>query len=133
MSINPHDRICLADRLGRSTVHTVINDFYNQIQKHPTLAGPFSSVHDWPTHKEKISDFWWVVLGGKPQASYKYDPVGKHFMAGFSASLLEDWKQLFRKTLLLHLDQELADEWFSRVQMIGENLLTQNDRMVNEN
>ena len=133
MSLKPHDRICLADLIGRDAVNTVVDEFYNKIQTHPTLAAPFSSVHDWPAHKEKIGDFWWVVLGGKPQASYKYDPVGKHFMAGFNASLLEDWKQLFRETLVLNLDQRLADMWFSRVQMIGENLLTQNERLINEN
>ena len=133
MSIKPHDRVCIADLLGRDKVKAVINDFYDQIQVHPTLAEPFSSVHDWPTHKEKISDFWWVVLGGKPHASYKYDPVGKHLMAGFNENLLKDWKQLFKKTLSLHLDQELSDLWFSRVVMIGQNLLSQNERLLDGN
>ena len=132
ISAKPHDRACLADRLGRNKVNTIVNDFYNQIQEHPTLAEPFSSVHDWPTHKEKISDFWWVVLGGKPYTSYKYEPVGKHLMAGFNESLLVDWKQLFKRSLLKHLDNDLADMWFSRIQMIGENLLAQNARIISE-
>jgi hemoglobin len=133
MSLKHQDRTCLADLIGRDAVISVVDEFYNQIQTHPTLAAPFSAVHDWPGHKEKIGDFWWVVLGGKPQAPYKYDPVGKHFAAGFNSNLLEDWKQLFKGALDSHLDQELANKWFSRVQMIGENLLSQNERLINEN
>ena len=132
MSIKPHDRVCIADLLGRDKVKAVINDFYDQIQVHPTLAEPFSSVHDWPTHKEKISDFWWVVLGGIPKASHKYDPVGKHFAAGFNASLLSDWKSLFKIVLQDHLNPELSEKWYSRVEMIGDNLLIQDQRLHHE-
>ncbi|WP_397392808.1 hypothetical protein [Polynucleobacter sp.] len=131
--IQPSNRISIADHLGKNKINEVVIDFYSRIQRHHSLAAPFSSVHDWVTHEEKISDFWWVVLGGQPQTSHRYDPVGKHFAAGFNASLLEDWKQLFKEVLLSHLDEQMTEKWFSRVQIIGDNLLSQNERLSNRN
>ena len=93
--IKPHDRISLAEQIGRPKVEAVVNDFYNRIQSHPTLSIPFSVVDHWDEHKQKISEFWWVALGGKPSTSYTYDPVGKHFEAGFTEDLLKAWKALF--------------------------------------
>ena len=119
----------IAELLGREQIELVVSDFYNRIQIHPTLAKPFSNVHDWPTHKAKIAEFWWVVLGGKPKFSYKYDPVGKHLAAGFNAELLTDWKSLFKNVLEAHLDREMSSKWYSRVEIIGDNLLTQDQRL----
>lgn len=124
--------VAIADLLGRKKIDLVVNDFYNRIQLHQTLAKPFSNVHDWPAHKEKITEFWWVVLGGKPKASFKYDPVGKHFAAGFTGALLADWKLLFRDVLQTHLKPDMVNKWFSRVEIIGDNLLTQDDRLHHE-
>jgi len=70
-----------------------------------------------------------VALGGQPTKSYSYDPVGKHFAAGLTENLLNDWKALFLEVLTTHLTLELANEWRLRVEMIGENLLRQNDRL----
>lgn len=126
----PSNQVTLADQIGKISIDRVVDDFYSLVQTHPTLAKPFSSVDDWPNHKDRIAHFWWVALGGKPQKSYRYDPVGKHFSAGFNAELLEDWKQLFRTVISSHIKADLAEKWFSRVQMIGENLLTQNDRLM---
>lgn len=129
----PPNQISLADLLGKNKIKEVVIDFYHRIQEHPTLAEPFSSVHDWASHDEKITDYWWVVLGGQPQTSRRFDPVGKHLVSGFSSSLLEDWKRLFKEVLLLHLDKEMAEKWFFRAQIIGDNLLSQNERLNNRN
>jgi hemoglobin len=128
--IKPSERIPLSSKIGRDAIDKVVDDFYNQIQTHPTLSKPFSIVNHWDEHKEKIADFWWVVLGGQPTSSYKYDPVNKHFLAGFTQDLLADWKKLFFSVLSKHLFPELAQAWQDRVEMIGENLSKQNDRLV---
>jgi hemoglobin len=127
------ERAPLAHQIGRDAIDQVVDDFYNQIQKHPTLSIPFSIVTHWKEHKEKIADFWWVVLGGQPQTSYKYDPVNKHFSAGFTQDLLEDWKALFFKVLAAHLTPGLTQAWQSRVELIGDNLSMQNDKLVQHN
>lgn len=131
--IKPSERTSLAEKIGRKTVNDVVNDFYDKVQTHPTLSKPFSIVAHWDQHKEKIADFWWVVLGGRPTSSYKYDPVNKHFSAGFTQALLEDWKALFFDVLSNHLTPELAAAWQERVALIGENLLKQNEQLTQQN
>lgn len=96
----------------------------------PTLSKPFSIVDHWTEHKEKIAEFWWVVLGGIPDNSYKYTPVNKHFSAGFTQELLKNWKALFFEVLTSHLPNDLAQSLQSRVNLIGGNLLMQNDRLI---
>lgn len=128
--IKPQEKIALADRIGYDNVFRVVNDFYDLIQTHPTLADPFGAVVHWDEHKFKITQFWFVVLGGKPTAAFRYDPVAKHFAASFTGKLLRDWKTLFHSVLFRHLDPVLADAWFERVELIGENLQRQNDRLV---
>lgn len=128
--IKPAERTPLADQIGKESIDLVVDDFYNRIQTHPTLSKPFSIVSHWKEHKEKIAEFWSVVLGGKPSHSYKYDPVNKHFSAGFTKELLEDWKALFFEVLSTHLPPHLARAWQDRVELIGGNLLIQNDRLL---
>ena len=126
------DRISLAKKIGRDNIDKVVDDFYNQIQTHPTLAKPFSIVGHWKEHKERIAEFWWVALGGKPTANFSYDPVGKHYSAGFTADLLTDWKNLFFEVSKSHLSIDLANAWQDRVELIGENLVRQNARLIKQ-
>ena len=131
--IKPHDHIPLAKRIGNQAINAVVNEFYNLIQTHPSLAKPFGSVEDWSEHKKRIAEFWWAALGGQPTESYKYNPVAKHFAAGFNHALLQDWKTLFKEVLDRHLSQELAAQWFDRVELIGSNLERINDQLLKEN
>lgn len=127
-TIKLSERVPLAHQIGREAIDQVVDDFYNRIQKHPSLSKPFSIVNHWKDHKEKIAEFWWVVLGGAPRNSYKYDPVSKHFSAGFTQALLDDWKALFFEVLSAYLPLDLAQAWQSRVELIGGNLLLQNEK-----
>lgn len=126
----PGNHKALANQIGEKLIGKVVDDFYNLIQTHPTLARPFATVEDWPSHKDSIANFWWVALGGKPQKSYRYDPIRKHVSAGFNAALLTEWQELFDVVIKSHIETELAEKWFLRVQMIGKNLLLQNDRLI---
>ena len=128
--VKPFERTPLAHQIGRESIDKVVDDFYNRIQMHSTLSKPFSIVNHWTEHKEKIAEFWWVVLGGMPNSPYKYDPVNKHFAAGFTQELLNDWKALFFEVLTNHLSIDHAQAWQSRVELIGGNLLMQNDRLI---
>lgn len=131
--IKPSERISLAEKIGRSSIYNVVDDFYNRIQEHPTLAKPFSVVKHWKEHKERITEFWWIALGGKPTAEFKYDPVKKHYEAGFTEELLADWKNLFFDVSKTHLTTEFANAWQDRVELIGENLARQNNRLIQSN
>jgi hemoglobin len=112
----------IATHLGLDKVEAVIDDFYNRVQKHPTLAGPFGIVDDWEEHKAHLSHFWWVTLGGRPYRNKPYQVARKHAMAGFTPELLVDWLSLFRTTLNSHLPADTAEEWFARAANIGRSL-----------
>jgi hemoglobin len=112
----------IADILGREMVASVVSDFYDQVQRHTTLAVPFARVHDWGEHKTHLTHFWWVTLGGKPYRDKPYRVAEKHAAAGFTPELLVDWLALFRSTLTRHLPPELAEQWYARAQRIGRSL-----------
>jgi hemoglobin len=122
---SPHERIPLAQRIGFDKIQAIVSDFYDQVQTHPTLSQPFGSVEDWHEHKLRIAHFWLMVLGGRSELALRFDPVTKHTEAGFNEALLADWQALFHRVLYQYLDTYLVDEWFSRVNAIGENLLRQ--------
>jgi hemoglobin len=117
---------CVAEQIGRETIYRVVDRFYSQIQTHPTLAGPFSHVEDWPHHKERLTYFWWVVLGGARTRQEQYDPVTKHFNAGFSPELLADWLVLFGTTVEQQVPAPLAAAWLEVAGKIGDGLVLAN-------
>jgi hemoglobin len=112
----------IANIVGRETVAAVVSDFYDRVQRHHTLAIPFAVVRDWPEHKRHLTHFWWVALGGKPYRSEPYRVAQKHAAAGFTPELLAHWLDLFRATLMQHLPEELAQQWYARAQHIGRSL-----------
>ncbi|TSJ87476.1 group III truncated hemoglobin [Chitinimonas sp. BJB300] len=112
----------IADAIGLATVEKVVDAFYAAIRQHPTLAGPFGRVTDWPEHLRHLSHFWWVTLGGKRYLDYRYNVPERHAAAGFTPELLQDWLALFRQTVHTHLDVDLANAWLARVERIGESL-----------
>jgi len=102
----------IAETIGRERVAAVVDHFYERIRQHPTLATPFAIVDDWPLHKEYLTHFWWVSLGGKRYLQYGYAVAQKHTEAGFTPALLVDWLTLFREVLVAEL----------RAEKIGESL-----------
>jgi hemoglobin len=115
--------IDVAQTIGIGRVAEVVSDFYDEVQRHPTLRVPFGIVDDWTEHKAHLAHFWWVTLGGKPYRAKPYQVAHKHAMAGFTPELLVDWLALFRQTLEKHLPPELAEQWYARAANIGRSLV----------
>jgi hemoglobin len=113
----------IANRIGLDTVHAVVDDFYERVQQHPTLATPFSIVTQWPEHKAHLTHFWWVTLGGKRYSDKPYSVAEKHQSAGFTPALLQEWLALFRQVLTTHLAAADCDEWYARAEHIGRSLV----------
>lgn len=105
----------------------VVDDFYTRIQNDPVLQVPFRSVGDWPEHIQKLTHFWWVKFGGAPYLFNYYNPVEKHFFAGFNDELLERWLRIFRETLNTHLTQDQAALWTLISERMGHALSLKND------
>lgn len=112
----------IAQVIGLDEVKVVVDDFYNRIQRHPTLARPFQVVADWPEHKAHLTHFWWVTLGGAPYRDRPYKIAEVHEAAGFTTPLLKDWLALFEETLHDHLAPEMAQLWLRRATKIGATL-----------
>jgi hemoglobin len=108
-------------------IFNVVDDFYTRIQSDPVLQVPFKSVQDWPEHVQRLTHFWWVRFGGKPYLFNHYNPVMKHFFAGFNRELLTRWLAIFNETLQSHLKPEQTQLWKLISERMGEALSVKND------
>lgn len=99
--------------------HQVVEDFYGRVQQDAELSIPFLSVHDWPDHIRRLTHFWWIRFGGRPYMFAEYNPVAKHYYAGFNANLLERWLGLFEATLTDRLQPDQAALWIMIAKRIG--------------
>ncbi len=116
----------LAHRIGRDGIAIVVDAFYTRIQGHATLARPFGVVEDWSHHKEKLTHFWWVLLGGDPYLDVEYSVPMKHFQAGFTDALLVDWLELFGEVQREVLPADHAEDWHRLASGMGANLARMN-------
>jgi hemoglobin len=106
-------------RIGYSRVAAVVSDFYDRVQRHPRLSQPFAAVRDWPAHKAKLTHFWWVALGGRRYADYRYNIGRTHWRVEVDDSLVEAWLALLRATLADHLPPPLAVQWYRRARRMA--------------
>ena len=119
----------LAESIGRPAIAQVVDAFYTRIGTHPTLSVPFGDVAGWPLHKERLTHFWWVVLGGARDRDFQYNVSDKHFAHGFTHALLADWLLLFENTVRQFLPASQADAWLDLARRMGEGLAVTNDQM----
>ena len=109
-------------------IHHVIDAFYGKVQLDSQLKIPFGSVEDWNHHVDRLTHFWWIRLGGRPYQEGMYNPVEKHFRAGFNPAFLSRWLDLFHQTLIELLKPEAAERWFEIVSMMGQALSFKNEQ-----
>lgn len=108
-------------------VRAVVDEFYKRVQNDPLLRVPFSSVHDWPHHIERLTHFWWTLFGGKPYMQTSYSPAEKHFMAGFNDAFLSRWLNLFQSTVNDLLTENKAQAWLELATRMGVALKSKNE------
>lgn len=127
--LDDDERIVILNSLEftHADILRVVDDFYTRIQGDPLLQIPFKSVGDWPEHIRKLTHFWWVRFGGEPYLFNHYNPVAKHYFAGFNRELLTRWLFIFDETLRTHLAPEQAALWKLISERMGEALTAKND------
>lgn len=113
-------------------IHSVVKDFYTQIQFDPQLEVPFRSVHDWPEHIKRLTHFWWIRFGGRPYLMANYDPVTKHFFAGFNNELLVRWLSFFHATIKKNLSERQYALWAMVSERMGQGLSARNEILRRE-
>lgn len=125
---NPNEKIQLGKvNFSHQDIFNVVDKFYTKIQLDPILKIPFSSVHDWPEHIQRLTHFWWIRFGGKPYMFSQYNPVAKHFFAGFNEDLLQRWLRIFHETLNSELQADQAQLWKTISESMGQALLQKNE------
>lgn len=110
------------EAIGLAAMAAVVDDFYDRIQAHPTLAEPFERIDDWPEHKARLTHFWWLSLGGKAYRDDQYRVGPLHMSLGINDELVDDWLALFNQVLHEHLDPELAQAWYQRAANMGRSI-----------
>lgn len=112
----------LCNKIGRERVERVVHAFYERLRGDPELAHFFAGVDDFSEHEERISDFWWIAMGGQVEDPPRIDMVGKHFPLGITDQALDRWLALFRQTLAEHMDMDLALQWYTMANGIADRL-----------
>jgi len=111
-----------------SDIQSVVREFYTRVSTDPVLAVPFQTVEDWPHHIDRLTHFWWIRLGGRSYLPGLYNPVEKHFLAGFNLSFLQRWLALFQETLESILTQRQAALWIEIAEYMGQALFMKNEQ-----
>ena len=114
----------LAEQIGQAKMRQVIHAFYSKLTHHPQLGTFFSDIDDFDTHEQRITDFWWLAMGGQLEkpTEPKINMIGKHFPLGINQEDLELWLVIFSETLGENLDEQLAAQWMDKALQIGARL-----------
>lgn len=118
-------------RFTHGDIFSVVDSFYKVVATDPLLSVPFQSVEDWPHHIDKLTHFWWTRFGGKGYLETSYDPVTKHYEAGFNEIFLQHWLSLFSEILVTNLTPEQSQLWKSIATSMGSALHMKNEMMKN--
>ncbi|GHB41360.1 group III truncated hemoglobin [Mongoliitalea lutea] len=100
----------------REDVQFLVNSFYAQVREDATLGRIFNRiVHDWPTHLERLGDFWEMVLLQSGPGAGKFSPVPVHkevdrtFNRQLEQAHFEHWLGLWFGTVDTYFEGEVAD------------------------
>lgn len=113
-------------------ISKVVDAFYRKVEHDSILKVPFRSVHDWPEHIKRLTHFWWIRFGGKPYMFSHYNPVTKHYFAGFNQEFLSHWLKLFHQTLNEKLSPQQAMIWKTISEQMGRGLSIRNEHFKKE-
>ncbi|MEO6568746.1 MAG: group III truncated hemoglobin [Opitutaceae bacterium] len=112
----------LFERLGgRAGLEELLRHFYADVRQHQDIGPIFSAqIQDWPSHLEKIADFWSGATGGP--AHYSGPMPQKHFPLGLGEVHFDAWLDLWRRHCRIHLAPREAEEMIRLAEAIGERL-----------
>lgn len=106
---------------GRDALITLLTHFYADVRQHREIAPIFASkIEDWPSHIQKIADFWSGVIGGP--ALYKGGMPMKHFPLGLQERHFEAWLGLWKRNCATRLPSPESEELAAAADMIGQRL-----------
>lgn len=106
---------------GRPAVINLLRHFYADVRQHAEIGPIFGAhVHDWPTHLEKIGDFWSGVTGGP--ALYRGPMPFKHLHLQLEERHFQAWLGLWHRHCRAWLPAVEAEELIDYAEGIGGTL-----------
>lgn len=123
--LHPSGRLIPA-RLDETMVRTVVVRFYALARADEVIGPVFNRVipeADWPTHLEKITDFWTSMLLGTGR--YNGRPMPAHLrIPELDDAHFARWLRLFRHVVEDVCPPEVAALFVDRAERIGHNFRT---------
>src|ERR1051326_6347274 len=100
----------LYERLGgHKGILKLIKPFYADVRQHAVLGPIFNAqIHDWPSHLEKITEFWTRQTGGESRYSGGFGSA--HLPLGLKPEHFEHWLKLWEFNNNRHLAPREAEE-----------------------
>ena len=122
----------LYERLGgHEGILKLVKPFYVDIRQHAVL-GPIFKAHipDWPTHLDKLTEFWALQTGGVSR--YRGGFGAAHIPLGIGAEHFGHWLALWKFNNARQLAPPEASEMNALAQQLAERLsaLTQGRRSL---
>ena len=106
---------------GREGLALLLRRFYADVRQHRLIGPIFNrTVEDWPSHLEKIADFWSNVTGGP--VLYSGPMPFKHVRLGLDLSHFGAWLDLWRRHCRAHLRSDAAVELIAAAETIGNRI-----------
>lgn len=117
-----HPTGTLFERMGgRPALQVLLRHFYSDVRQHQEIGPIFNTqIQNWPSHLEKIADFWSGATGGP--AAYSGPMPQKHFPLGLSETHFLAWLDLWRRHCCIHLQPREAEEMIRLAETLGERL-----------
>ncbi|MFT3781206.1 MAG: group III truncated hemoglobin [Nibricoccus sp.] len=106
---------------GRVPLLNLLRHFYADVRQHAEI-GPIFAKHitDWPTHIEKIADFWTAAIGGP--VLYRGPMPAKHVTLGLEERHFAAWLELWRRNCSIYLQPLEAQQMIDYAESIGSRL-----------
>ena len=106
---------------GRNQLLGLLRHFYADVRQHHVLGPIFDQqIEDWPSHLEKIADFWSNVTGGPVR--YSGPMPFMHLSLGLKPEHFEAWLDLWQRNCQIQLEANEATELVAAASEIGERL-----------
>jgi len=117
-----HTAGSLFERIGgRPGLEVLLHHFYADVRQQREIGPIFQAqIQDWPSHLEKIADFWSGATGGP--ARYSGPMPQKHFPLGLGEMHFGAWLDLWRRHCRIRLPPREAEEMIRLAEAIGERL-----------
>ena len=106
------------DITGIDDIKIFVNEFYGKVQQDDFIGPVFTgAITDWQPHLEKMYQFWNAALFSVP--GFKGNPFAKHAPLPITQVHFDRWLLLFKETIDLHFEGEMANEVKKRAEIMA--------------